>query len=396
MESLCHQEIRNDTLETLTCQLAGVAREAADRVAIIYRQGDSVREYTCGQLYRSSLAVAGWLQARGVEKGERVAILLENRPQWPMSYFGILLAGAVAVPLDPVSRWDHIHYTLEQTRARIIFTFPKAPLSELQQLPFLEAVVVVGRSEDSGEKLTNFQEVLQSSGSEAGLPVLRLQDLASIIYTSGTTGMPKGVMLTHRNFAANCQGIAKLKAIREDDNMLSILPLHHAFPFTATLLAPLFSRAQITYLDTLKAEAILKCIKEQRVTILVVTPQVLHHFYQGVRRQLQLIPWPVRPLLLSYLQASRRVFRFLGVNPARPLLRKFHSALGEQFRFFVSGGAKLPESLAEDLARLGFEVLEGYGLTETSPVVTMNPPGGSPPGVGGSATGGGGDQDFAT
>jgi len=163
LESLCHQEIRNDTLETLTCQLAGVAREAADRVAIIYRQGDSVREYTCGQLYRSSLAVAGWLQARGVEKGERVAILLENRPQWPMSYFGILLAGAVAVPLDPVSRWDHIHYTLEQTRARIIFTFPKAPLSELQQLPFLEAVVVVGRSEDSGEKLTNFQEVLQSS-----------------------------------------------------------------------------------------------------------------------------------------------------------------------------------------------------------------------------------------
>ena len=361
-------------METLTCRLAGVAREAAERVAIIYRQGDLLREYTYGQLYRSSLSVAGWLQARGVEKGERVAILLENRPQWAMSYFGILLAGAVAVPLDPVSRWDHIHYTLEQTRARIIFTFPKAPLSELQQLPFLERLVVVGSSEDSGEKLTNFQEVLQSSGSEAGLPVPRLQDLSSIIYTSGTTGMPKGVMLTHRNFAANFQGIAKLKAIREDDNLLSILPLHHAFSFTGTLLAPLFSRAQITYLDTLKAEAILKCIKEQRVTILVVTPQVLQHFYQGFRRQLQLIPWPVRPLLFSYLQASRRVFRFLGVNPARPLLRKFRRALGEQFRFFVSGGAKLPESLAEDLALLGFEVLEGYGLTETSPVVTMNPP----------------------
>src|SRR5208337_2647649 len=119
-----------------------------------------------------------------------------------------------AVPLDPVSHWDHIHYTLEQTRARIIFTFPKAPLSELQQLPFLERLVVVGSSEGSGEKLTNFQEVLQSSASEAGLPVLRLQDLASIIYTSGTTGRPKGVMLTQQNFAANCQGIAKLKAIR--------------------------------------------------------------------------------------------------------------------------------------------------------------------------------------
>ncbi len=370
-------------METLTSQLAGVAREAGGRVAIMHRQGDLGREYTYGQLYRASLAVAGWLQARGVAKGDRVAILLENCPQWPMSYFGILLAGAVAVPLDPVSRWDHIHYTLEQTRARIVFTFPKAPLSELERLPFLERLVVVGAGEAAGDRLTNFQEVLLSSASEAELPVPRLNDLASILYTSGTTGVPKGVMLTHRNFAANCQGIAQLKAIREDDNLLSILPLHHAFPFTATLLAPLFSRARITYLDTLKAEAILKCIREQRVTVLAVTPQVLQHFYQGFKRQLQRIPWPGRPLLESYLKASWRVFRFLGVNPARPLLRKFRRALGEQFRFFVSGGAKLPESLAEDLARLGFEALEGYGLTETAPVVTINPPEAPRPGSAG-------------
>ena len=181
-------------------------------------------------------------------------------------------------------------------------------------------------------------------------------------------------MLTHKNFWANCRGIAQLKAIRPDDNFLAILPLHHAFPFTATLLMPLFSRARLTYLDTLKAEAIVRCIKEQRVTILVLTPQVLQHFFQGMERQLRRIPWPLRPLLLAYLGFSRRVSQFLGVNPARPLLRKFHRALGEQFRFFVSGGAKLPESLAENLARLGFTVLEGYGLTETAPVVTINPP----------------------
>ena len=181
-------------------------------------------------------------------------------------------------------------------------------------------------------------------------------------------------MLTQKNFFANYRGIAQLNAIQPDDNMLAILPLHHAFPFTATLLLPLFSRAKITYLDTLKAEAILRCIKEQQVTVLALTPQVLQHFYQGIQRQLARIPWPLRPLLLAYLKFSRRVSQFMGVNPARPLLRKFRGALGEQFRFFVSGGAKLPESLAEDLARLGFKVLEGYGLTETSPVVTFNPP----------------------
>ena len=125
-----------DAAPTLTGQLAGVIREAADRTAIIYREGDTVQEFTYGQVYRQSLAVAGWLQAQKVEKGDRVAILLENRPQWPISYFGTLWAGAVAVPLDPVSRWDHIHYALEQTRARVIFTFPQAPLSQMQQLPF--------------------------------------------------------------------------------------------------------------------------------------------------------------------------------------------------------------------------------------------------------------------
>ncbi len=362
------------TPQTLTGQFAVVFREAADAVALNYREGDTIREYSYGQLYRRSLVVAGWLQAQGVERGERVAILLENRPQWPLSYFGALLAGAVAVPLDPASRWDHIHYALDQTRAKIIFTFPKAPLPQLQQLPFLEKVVVVGETGESGSKIIKFAEVLQSSGSEASLPGMRPEDLASIIYTSGTTGIPKGVMLTHRNFYANYRGILKLNVIRPDDNFLSILPLHHAFPFTATLLLPLFSRVKITYLDTLKAEAILKCIKEQKITILVVTPQVLQHFYQGMQRQLELIPWPWRPLLLAYLNLSWRLSEFLGVNPARPLLQKFRSVLGEQFRFFVSGGAKLPESLGENLARLGFTVLEGYGLTETAPVVSFNPP----------------------
>jgi long-chain acyl-CoA synthetase len=365
----------DNATQTLTGKLAGVCREAAHRTALMEREGDAVREYTYGQFYRHSLAVARWLRDQGVEKGDRVAILLENMPQWPMSYFGTLLAGAVAVPLDPVSRWDHIHYALEQTRARIIFTFPQAPLAQLQESPLLEKIVVVGETGESGGKLINFAAIPAASASEAGLPPATPGDLASILYTSGTTGPPKGVMLTQKNFIANYRGIAQLNAVRPDDNMLAILPLHHAFPFTATLLLPLFSRAKITYLDTLKAEAILRCIKEQQVTILVLTPQVLQHFYQGMQRQLARIPWPLRPLLLAYLKFSRRVSQFLGVNPAGPLHRKFRGALGAQFRFFVSGGAKLPESLAEDLARLGFTVLEGYGLTETAPVVTFNPPG---------------------
>ncbi len=369
----------DNATQTLTGQFAAAAREAAGQVALIFREGDAVREYTYARLYRDSLAVAGWLQAQEVAPGDRVAILLENRPEWPESYFGALLAGAVAVPLDPVSRWDYLQHVLEETQARLIFTFPQAPFSQLEQLPFLEKIVVVGETEAAGGKIINFTAVLAAE-IEADLPVVQPGDLASIIYTSGTTGLPKGVMLTHRNFSANCQAIASLNAFRPEDQVLAILPLHHAFPFTGTLLVPLFSRMKIVFLDTLRAEAVLNCIKEQHITILVVTPQVLQHFYQGIERQLARIPWPARPLLLAYLKFSREVSRFLGVNPAQPVLKKFRRALGEQFRFFISGGAKLPESLGENLARLGFTVLEGYGLTETAPVVAVNPPAAPRPG----------------
>ncbi|HLD47637.1 MAG TPA: AMP-binding protein, partial [Desulfobaccales bacterium] len=319
-------ELMEDATLTLTGRLAGVVREAADRTALIYRAGDAVQEFTYGQIYRDSLAAAAWLQAQGVEKGDRVAILLENCPQWPISYFGTLWAGAVAVPLDPVSRWDHIHYALEQTGAKVIFTFPQAPLAQLQELPLLEKIVVVGQNGESRGNIISYSRVVQSSGSETGLPPIAPDDLASIIYTSGTTGLPKGVMLTHKNFCANYRGVAQLNAVRPDDNLLAILPLHHAFPFTATLLLPLFSGVKITYLDTLKAEAILRCVKEQRVTILVLTPQVLQHFYQGMQRQLERLPWPLRPLLSAYLDVSRRLSRCLGINPARPLHKKFRSA----------------------------------------------------------------------
>ena len=167
-----------DTTETLTGQLAGACREAADRTALIYREGDVVREFTYAQVYRHSLAVAGWLQAQGVEKGDRVAILLENRLQWPLNYFGTLLAGAVAVPLDPVSRWEHVHYALDQTRAKIIFTFPQAPPLPVAAAPLAGKDCGDGGTEESNGKIINFAEVSKSSGIEANLPVIGPGDLA--------------------------------------------------------------------------------------------------------------------------------------------------------------------------------------------------------------------------
>ncbi len=218
-----------------------------------------------------------------------------------------------------------------------------------------------------------FRELLASPPAP-DLPDIHLDDLASIIYTSGTTGPPKGVMLTHKNFAANYQGIAALEAVTAADNFLALLPLFHTFPFMASIILPFFTGATVTFIDTLKAEPVLRALKEQQVTILPVTPQVLQHFYKGIAKKLEDLPLGLGRVLNWALDLSRRWQARGGPDLTGLLTRTIRQALGPQFRFFVSGGAKLPEEVAENFARLGFTILEGYGLTETAPVVSINYP----------------------
>jgi long-chain acyl-CoA synthetase len=361
-------------LRTLTDRLDEVVREAPEAVAILFREGDAVRQYTYGQVWEHCLGVAARLQAEGLKPGDRAAILLPNRPEWCFSYFGILLAGGVAVPLDLQYGPEQIRHILGETRARLIFASARAPLADLESLEYLEKIVVAGPLDPSRPKAVPFPALDPAAVADFALPARGPDDLASIIYTSGTTGPPKGVMLSQGNFYANYLSIWQLNAVTPQDNFLSLLPLHHALPFMANLVVPLLSRAKITYLDTLQAEAILQCLREQQVTILVVTPQVLQHFYQGIRRRLAALPLGLGSLLTTALQVAGELKPRLGVDLAAPLRRRLRAGLGRGFRYFICGGARLPQDLARGLLNLGFEVLEGYGLTETAPVVSINPP----------------------
>ncbi len=359
--------------QTLTEHLRLQAAAVPAQPAMINVVGNTVQKLTYGQFYEQARRVAGWLRQQGIGKPDRGLIIMENRPEWPISYFGLLLAGGTAVPVDLQSRSEHLAYVLEQTQANVVFASAKAPLSEIAKAPSVKHLVMVGEPPACLDRAVDFEELLTSPAATS-LPEIQLDDLASIIYTSGTTGPPKGVMLTQKNFAANYWGIAGLEAITPADNFLAILPLFHAFPFTATLILPLFSGATVTFIDTLKAEPVLRCLKEQRVTILPVTPQVLQHFYRGIAKKLEDLPLGLGRILNWALNLAQQWRRQGGPDVTGLLTRKFRQALGEQFRFFVSGGAKLPEEVAANFAKLGFLVLEGYGLTETAPVVSMNPP----------------------
>jgi len=360
--------------QTLTKKLREAAEDGPRKVAVVYRDREERREIPYGDLLESSLGVASWLQARGVARGDRVALILENRPEWPMCYFGILFSGAVAVPIDPQSKPDIVSYILEKTRAAFVFTSSGLSWKNLELPSSLKGFVSIGGQNPSLPFAVSFSQIPKVVSTSADFPEADIEDLASIIFTSGTTGLPKGVMLTHKNFYANYLGIVRLDAVTSQDNFLSVLPLHHAFPFTANLLTPLFYGARITYVSTLRAEVILQCLKEENVTVLALTPQVLQFFYHGIEQRIRGMPLGSGRLLLRLLDFTWNRSRRTGKNLAEPVLSRIRAGFGSRFRFFVSGGAKLDEDLARSFFKLGLVVLEGYGLTETSPVVSINPP----------------------
>jgi long-chain acyl-CoA synthetase len=365
-------------LYTLHGKLREMVDQFPDRIVMQMKKENVYIKYTYKEFYEVSWSIAHSLLKAGIKKGDRVAIVLENRPEWGMIYFGIMLAGAIAIPLDPQLGQEEIKFFLNDSESKIAFTSGKL-LSLFTGLansaPSLQKIIALDIEKSSKEVITFSETISAVSDLKpiTSMPEVSPRDTASILYTSGTTGRPKGVMLTHKNFYSNSQSIDKLKFFSDKDNVLSILPLHHSFPFMATLVIPLFSQSKITYISSLKSEELLGCMRETGVTILVGVPQLFYMFYKHILDEIKKIPFLMRAPLSGFIEILWLVRKFTGINLIKPALSKIHRPFGRNLRFFACGGAKLNEEAARFLVKIGFTILEGYGLTETSPVVTFNP-----------------------
>ena len=328
-------------------------------IACQIKEGNTYQTFTYARLYELSLKFAHFLKQEGLAKGERAAILLENSHLWPAIYFGIMAAGATAVPIDPKLTPYEVNNIIRDSGARILFSS-----SELYEPlePRLKNILSFKCA-----LLYPFKEIDIIEPKEISVEN-NPGDIASLLYTSGTTASPKGVMLTHKNFSSNFESIFRLKIILPRDNIIALLPLHHSYPFMVTLLTPLFTGSKITFLNSLKSEDLLKCLEETNATILVGVPQLYHLLHKAIFEK---IPNPL--ILLPVLKAGNLARKALRLNLNKILLRKLHQRFGSSLRFFASGGARLDPKVGRGLTLLGFTILEGYGLTETSPVVTFNP-----------------------
>ena len=360
--------------ETLSVQFFSAAARFQDQGALqIKREGRYVC-WTYGEVADQAQRLATHLGRIPVAPGDRVALLAENRPEWCIAYLGIVAAGATAVPLDAQLTAPEVETLLRHCESRVVIV-SQAQLAKMQSLTarLPSPPVLILLDEDAPPGIFTLAEIVEKT-EKAALPSCAPDHLASILYTSGTTGSPKGVMLTHGNFVANSAAMRGLNLCGPDDNLLAVLPLHHVYPFMITCLLPLLCGARITFLQSLKPPDLIACMSETGVTILVGVPQLLALLHRGIFQHAQRMPWPVRvvfDLLLGLAGAART---YLKRNPGRLFFARVHRRFGGRLRLLTSGGAKLDPAVARNLYRLGFAVVEGYGLTETAPVVTFTSP----------------------
>lgn len=296
---------------------------------------------------------------------DEIGILSENRPEWPIAYLAVTAAGKTVVPIDPNLKVAEIGYTLGHSRLKGVFASGRFETTLAQNCPHLK---VISFDEDSP---TSWRRLLSDQTPET-LPLVN--PVAVLIYTSGTTGAPKAVQLTHGNLIANIEGIRPALPFDERDTFLSVLPLNHTFEATCGFLVPLLSGSTIVYARSLKSKELREDIAANGITVMSGVPLLYEKLYHAIKRKIESAPGG-RKLLFRLLYAVSGLGWCVGRKWGRGLFQSVRSKAGmDSMRMFVSGGAALPPHISRFFNLIGLDLLEGYGLTECSPVISVNRP----------------------
>ncbi len=378
-------------LNSLGRLFEATAARYPDKKALFYKEGGAWCSWTWAQVSQKVDAIASFLLSKGLVPGDRLAILAENRPEWAVVDLAAQSIGVVTVPIYTSLTSAEIEYLLKDSGSRIAAVSGKALFEKLapvqHSLPELRAVLGFDSAlqlERGGFALPIdlFADALKTPADPA-LGARRAgvssDDLSSLIYTSGTTGVPKGVMLTHRNFIENVAACRDTLKMSETDSHLSFLPLSYVFERTAGYYLMVHIGASISYAENL--DTVPRNIVERQPTFLLGVPRFFEKVQARVTEAVHKAS-PLRQGLFHWAKELRRrkrcgeriPFVSLLLSPLAEILvyRRFKKGLGGRLRFCVSGGAPLAREIAEFFHDLGVYIYEGYGLTETAPVISVN------------------------
>lgn len=371
----------------------------ANSVVMSYKRDKAWHEITGAQLNDRVRSLTLGLHRLGVRGGDRVALLAESSPEWSITDYAILSAGAVNVPIYPTQAIEQVAFILRNSGAKILFVGSNKLLRRIQ--PALESlkkqerpqVILFEAAREGADKVMTLDALVESGAEErATHPRLfeelaqqtQPDDIATIIYTSGTTGEPKGVVLTHHNLVSNALQSGSVFDLHDDDVALSFLPLSHVFERTVLYIYLCFG---VRICFARGVETVAEDIKEIRPTIVTAVPRLFERIYATINKRAAEAPPMQQKIFHRAVEVGREVAILRDQRKKVPLrlalelkvldklvFTKWREAVGGRIRFFVAGGAALSPELAYIFAGAGITILQGYGLTETSPVVSFNRP----------------------
>ncbi len=342
-------------IQTISEMIEFTVNQNAENIAFLTPRDGDLYQLTYYQVLDRIKKLARHLRDLGIGKRDHVAIIGENRPEWGISFFAVSWIGAVAIPLDARASLSDYKFIMDfsSTKALILSgSFYKGIKSISEELKSLKHLILMDQMDDITNKY--------SMGIEK--KDMGPDDLLEILFTSGTTGDPKGVMLSHGNIMSNVSDISKVIEYGPTDRAFSILPIHHCYECTAGLISPFSSGMSIFYARGLKPRELLEDLKAAKPTIWLNTPLLLEKLYLKIEKEL----------------SSQKGFKKL-ITKALPnslIGKKIKQNLGlERSRLIVSGGAALPAWISDGFKKYGIDVIQGYGLSEASPLISVNPPG---------------------
>jgi len=373
------------------------AKRLDSRVLFKVKRDGQYQDISWREAGRAAKNFALGLLELGIEHEDRISLLSENRPEWAFADLGILSIGAVDVPIYATNTPSQVKYIVNDSASRILIVSSKKQLDKALEIrencPSLEKIVIFDEIAKTDYPIVcSFKEVCESgAASDKGnlfkqrMEKVKPRDLASIIYTSGTTGDPKGVMLIHDNFLSNCRSVKQILPISDDDICLSFLPLSHSFERMAGYYTPIYIGTTIAYAESV--DTVRDNLQEIKPTFMASVPRIYEKFHAAVLENVRSGSFIAKKIFNWSFSVGREMSGYTISKKNAPALlrkkykiadalvfRKIKENVGGRLKYFVSGGAPLAQEINEFFHALGITILEGYGLTETSPVLTTNTP----------------------
>jgi long-chain acyl-CoA synthetase len=361
--------------------------ECAERwpnnVALELQRHDQIERCTYGELHRMAESVGRWITEKNFSSGSRLAILADNHPRWVACYLGIIASGCAVVPLDTALHSDQVSKLLKDSGASAVFCDAKhlpvvrPAASELNLGLVLmdpeRMVRATGERSSDDHRLGQLPDIFAAGPGSFKPAAAKDDDLASLLYTSGTTADPKGVMLTHTNFQGEVDAVFNWVELGPDDALLGVLPLFHVLAQMANLLLPLVKGSRVVYLETLNTTELLRALSERNITAFAVVPQFFYLIHEKLMQEIAK-RGRVTQNIFGAMVAVNRTLRKVGLNAGHLFFRKVHDTLGPKMRYLVTGGSRFDPEIACAFRDLGIDILQAYGLTETTAAVFANSP----------------------